>query len=57
MRFHVRTSENTGVSVGIVGAFVLGVLLATVWFYLALFVAAVLVVYGLYAGGRWLLRR
>jgi hypothetical protein len=45
------------VSVGIVGALVLGILLATAVFWLALIVGAVLVVAGLYAGGRALLRR
>jgi hypothetical protein len=37
MRFYYRVGRRSGVSVGIVGAFVLGVLLATFWFYVLLF--------------------
>ena len=59
MRFYFRTSRSTGVSVGLVGAVVLGVLLATTVFWLAVIVAAVLVVAGMYvvARGTWQRRR
>jgi|AmaraimetFIIA100_FD_contig_51_2882147_length_596_multi_8_in_0_out_0_2 hypothetical protein len=57
MRLYARNGPNTGVSVGLFGAFVLGVLLATTAFWLAVIGAAVLLVAGLYAGALWLWRR
>ena len=57
MRFYQRVGSRSGVSVGIIGALVLGVLLATFTFYVLLFAAAVIVFALLYRGGRWLARR
>ena len=56
VRFSFRTSRSTGVSVGIVGAVALGILLATTVFWVAVIVAAALVVAGLYAGAQSLWR-
>jgi hypothetical protein len=64
VRFYFRTGRNSGVSVGIVGAFILGLLLyalAAMAVYPLLFVAAVLVQSDerrvLWRGGRWIARR
>jgi hypothetical protein len=46
VRLYVRGGRGWGVSVGIVGALVLGLLVAALWFYIALAVAAVLVLAG-----------
>jgi hypothetical protein len=64
MRFYVRTGRRSGISVGIVGAFILGLLLyalAAMAVYVLLFAAAVIVLAGVlaivYRGGRWPARR
>ena len=57
MRFYFRTSRSTGVSVGLVGGLVLGVLLAAAWFSLAVLVVASFAAALLYTAGRALLRR
>jgi hypothetical protein len=46
VRFYFRTRAG-GVSVGIIGALVLLVLVAALWFYIALAVVAVLVLAGI----------
>ena len=50
MRFYVRTSRSTSVSVGTVGALMLGLLVVVGSFYLALIVVAVLVLAGIAYG-------
>jgi hypothetical protein len=57
MRFYVRTSRSTNVSVGTVGALVLGLLVVVGSFYLALIVVAVLVLAGIAYGLRAVARR
>jgi len=46
VKFYLRTGRGTGVSVGIVGALVLGILVATTVFWLAVIVVAILVLAG-----------
>jgi hypothetical protein len=57
VRFYFRTSRSTGVSVGIVGAVVLGILLAATVFWVAVIVGALLIVAGACAGALWVWRR
>ncbi|HEY3090670.1 MAG TPA: hypothetical protein VGJ59_21675 [Jatrophihabitantaceae bacterium] len=59
VRFYVRTGRGTGVSVGIIGAIVLGVLIAAMWALAALIIAAVFAVaaIGYLSRPAWLRRR
>jgi hypothetical protein len=52
VRFYVRGGSGWGVSVGLLGGLVLLVLVAALWFWLAVIVAAVIVLTAL-----WLLAR
>jgi hypothetical protein len=54
LRFYFRTRTG-GVSVGVIGAVLLGIAVATVWFYVALVVVPILVLAGIgyIARGMW----
>jgi hypothetical protein len=43
VRFYLRTGQGSGVSVGIVGALILLIVMAALWFWVAAIVAAVVV--------------
>jgi hypothetical protein len=46
MRFYMRTGPSSGVSVGVVGGLILLLLLAVLWFWLAVGFAVGLLLYG-----------
>jgi hypothetical protein len=50
MRFYYRIGRSSGVSVGLVGGVLLLILVAAMWFYVALFAAACLLLYGVWWG-------
>ena len=55
MRFYYRTRSG-GVSVGVVGALIIGLLLAAAWFWLAVITIVLLVLYLAWYGIRKALR-
>ena len=55
MRFYLRT-KNGGVSVGVVGALIITLLLATAWFWLTVITVIIVVLYLAWCGIRKALR-